>query len=141
MVVTSPISEDKRLQLINRVLKGEQIKTVCCQEGVSRQFFYLWLKKWRRQPVKAREQAVLRVVFKHPEYGIRKIVGSLPKIGRRPLLGHHGVQNVLKRYGLLSQRQRSTYRNKRLLGVIMIAAAITVFLTTFLIINRVNIGY
>lgn len=139
--VINRLSPNMRLKMIDEVvLQFQNISDVSKKYGVSRNTLYKWLKRynkeenkekdgifldkkpqieryWRQTPEKY-EEAVLSLVSKHPEYGVRKIVSNLPKIGNLPILGHHGVQNVLRRNNLSLYEQRLGYSQKQFTPVV-----------------------
>jgi len=125
------ISPQEKLGLIKRVEAGEEVADVCREAGISRTIFYRWKKRyeraapeekarvlapqvrhiiryWRQSPEKY-EQAILSLVAAHPDYGIRRLVANLPRVADLPLVGHHGVQNILRRHNLSLYEQRLSY--------------------------------
>lgn len=127
----SEIRPQDRLAMIERVKLGEPVSRVCKIYGVSRTIFYRWLKRyeeapegkklealWEKKPVVDKyfnqapeeyKQVVLSAVRQYPELSTHKLVWVLPQVGGRPILGNHGVQNVLHRYNLNTYEQRLAY--------------------------------
>jgi cellulose synthase/poly-beta-1,6-N-acetylglucosamine synthase-like glycosyltransferase/transposase-like protein len=126
------LTPEQKLAMLNRVLNNkEQVSDVCKEYGLSRTAFYnlknrylkatednkekvLERKKthvdryWRQTPEEY-ERAVLDLVGKHPEYGIRNLLTNLPQIGGVPIVSHHGIQNILRRNNLSLYEQRLAY--------------------------------
>lgn len=126
------LSPQDRLEMIEKVVKeGAAAADVCQHYGISRTIFYRLKKRydqapegkkalaltdkepeieryWHQAPEKY-EEAVLKVVADYPELSSRKIVGYLPKIGKKPILSNHGVQNVLRRHDLNTYAKRLEY--------------------------------
>lgn len=120
-----------RLTMIRRVQAGEPVSKVCEEYGISRTIFYRWLKRyeeamegqrlealWDKKPKvekyfnqapKQYEDAVLSAIAQYPELSTHKLVEVLPHVGGKPILGNHGVQNVLQRYNLNTYEKRLTY--------------------------------
>jgi cellulose synthase/poly-beta-1,6-N-acetylglucosamine synthase-like glycosyltransferase/transposase-like protein len=116
--------------------KGRSVTKVAEECGVSRTTIYKWIKRYQTtskdigvsvpeaqevQALKAKKRqvkryfgqtpeeyvnVVLSIVTKHPEYGIRRIVDNLPKVAGKPIVGHHGVQNILRRHNLSTYEER-----------------------------------
>lgn len=55
------------------------------------------------------EALILNAVSEYPELSSHKLVKVLPTIGPRPVVGHHGVQNVLRRHDLNTYEKRLTF--------------------------------
>lgn len=126
------LSPKVRNLMVSEVLdQGQNISDVAKRFGISRVTLYKWIKRakeeierkgeaelvnkervvekyWRQTPDKY-EQAILSLVSKHPEWGIRSLVKNLPRIGDLPIVGHHGIQNVLRRHHLSTYEQRLAY--------------------------------
>jgi transposase-like protein len=123
------LTADQKLAILNRVLVDkEQVSDVCKEYGLSRTAFYNIKEKYLQAPVGDREEvlerkkpeisrywrqtpeeyerAVLDLVGKHPEYGIRNLLTNLPQIGGVPIVSHHGIQNILRRNNLSLYEQR-----------------------------------
>ncbi|HJX45876.1 MAG TPA: glycosyltransferase family 2 protein [Patescibacteria group bacterium] len=126
------LSANEKLKMIERnIIGGEEVSNLSKEYGVSRTLFYKLKKRyekagledkikslqpripevtrWWRQTPEKYEQAILSIIAKHPEYGIRNIVKNLPRFGEVPIVGHHGVQNVLRRFDLSNYEQRLVY--------------------------------
>jgi cellulose synthase/poly-beta-1,6-N-acetylglucosamine synthase-like glycosyltransferase/transposase len=125
------LSPTEKLRIIERVLGGEKVAKVCREAGVSRTICYKWLarvkevggearegllevkrgrpERWARQASSEVEQLVLSIVAKHPELSAHKIGGVLPEIEGKKPIGHHGIQNILMRYGLNTYEKRWAY--------------------------------
>lgn len=126
------LSSSARLNMVKEVVEQEQeASEVAERYGISRTTLYKWIKRYEedvrngkipelssrvpfvehyyRETPEKYQEAVLSMVARHPEYGIRSIVANLPKVGTTPIVGHHGVQNILRRNGLLHFEQRLAY--------------------------------
>ncbi|HUS52013.1 MAG TPA: glycosyltransferase, partial [Candidatus Bathyarchaeia archaeon] len=126
------LSPQQRLEMIERVTKfKESVSRVCRDFEVSRPVYYKWLKRYQTAPEEKRleafqdkvpkveryfrqtpekyVEAVLAVVSQYPEFGVARIVKTLPEIGSQPIVGHHGVQNVLRRHDLSTYEKRLAY--------------------------------
>ncbi len=122
------LNPQQRLEMIERVKLGESVERVCQLYGISRPVFYKWLKRYQQasegqklealwdqkpkveyyynQAPEEYEEAVLSAVKEYPELSSHRLVWTLPQVGGRPILGNHGVQNVLKRHNLSTYEQR-----------------------------------
>jgi len=132
LVKPDSLSAQQRLKMIEQVVRDERsVVEVCRDFGVSRPVFYKWLGRYMeadkneklrvlrdkkpeierhyRQVVDEYEQMVLELVKEHPEYGIRRILRVLPQVEGKPVVGYHGVQNVLKRHDLNVYASREAY--------------------------------
>jgi len=125
------LSPHSRIDVIERVAAGESVARICELYGISRTLFYRWQDRyekapegqklealWDKKPVIERyykqaseeyEDAVLAAVRTYPELSTHKLVEVLPHIGGRPILGNHGVQNVLKRHNLNTYESRIAF--------------------------------
>ncbi|OGM17580.1 hypothetical protein A2V55_00820, partial [Candidatus Woesebacteria bacterium RBG_19FT_COMBO_37_29] len=126
------LNAEEKLNLIERNIIGkEEVSDLCKEYGISRTLFYKFKKRyeqagleekeeslkpkrpvvnrWWKQTPEKYEQVILSIIAKHPEYGIRNIVRVLPRFGEEPIVGHHGVQNVLRRLNLSNYEQRLVY--------------------------------
>ena len=96
-------------------------------------FFYRWLKKYKEAPnqpealipgrkklqisprkvAPEQEELILKIVKKNPRWSTKKISAALPKdsLGK-PIVGNHGVQNVLKRLNLSIAKARIAHVKK-----------------------------
>jgi len=122
------LSAQERLMVIEQVLRENRpVAKVCENFGISRKTFYKWLKRFRdetqeklerlkdrswqlsQHPRKLAgdlEMEVLKVVKVNPAYSVHQVYQNLPQYQGRPVVGHHGVQNVLVRYGLNTMDRR-----------------------------------
>ncbi|MFC1710286.1 glycosyltransferase family 2 protein, partial [Patescibacteria group bacterium] len=129
------LTPHERLRMVEEVTKeGKSPMVISKMYGVSRVTLYKWVNRYQKNPQirinavqdKKREvkhyhnktpqlyeKSVLNIVIQHPEYGIRRIVKNLPRIGNKPILGHHGVQNVLNRNNLSTYYLRRAYSQKK----------------------------
>jgi len=131
-MLENELSPKARNLMIQEVIDQDQsISTVSKKYNVSRVTLYKWLKRykndlsnnkepdmssrkrkidryWRQSPDEY-EDSVLSLVNKHPEWGIRTLVRNLPKVGNTPIVGHHGVQNILRRHNLSTYEDRLDY--------------------------------
>lgn len=94
----------------------KSVSSVCRQYGLSRDTFYRWLKRYQESPEnwllslspryakedhhykyipKSSQEEVLKLVSANPEYSAHKIHQIL-----KTAVGHHGIQNILKRNNL-----------------------------------------
>jgi cellulose synthase/poly-beta-1,6-N-acetylglucosamine synthase-like glycosyltransferase/transposase-like protein len=126
------LSSRERFLMVKEVVdQHQEVVDVSDKYGISRTTIYKWIERYKNQlkeenepdlssrtPVVSRYYretpskhvgSVLALVSAHPEYGIRKIVSNLPKVGNTPIVGHHGVQNILRRHGLLHYEDRLRY--------------------------------
>ena len=130
-ILPQKLSSANRLQMIQRVKLGEPVAKVCKLYGVSRTVFYKWLKRYDeaaenkknealldKTPFVSRyfnqapeqyEGAILSAVKQYPEMSSHKLVWVIPQIGGQPILGNHGIQNVLRRHNLSTFEQRYAY--------------------------------
>ena len=112
----------EKLFFVEQVVKsGKRVSLVCRQAQISRKTFYFWLhiykysKKNRLAGFASRcprsrnhwksldwqkENLVLRLVFKNPRLSCREIIKALPKVLEKPIISHHGVQNILAKHHL-----------------------------------------
>lgn len=149
------LSPKARYLMVKEVVEqGTPVSDVSAKYNISRQTFYKWLRRYKnqggstgnilqledkspsinryyRQTPEKYEKAVLAMVAAHPEYGIRSIVRNLPKIGALPIVGHHGVQNVLRRNGLSTYRERLAYSEAQNTGLVITINKILAPVATF----------
>ena len=131
VTINRKLSPEKRLEIITRVQAGEKVKQLCKSYGISRTIFYRLkkryhaapdekkldalankkpvIKRYHKQAPIAYEQAVLNAVTLYPELSSHKLVHVLPAIQNKPILGNHGVANVLKRHNLSTYEKRLAY--------------------------------
>jgi len=124
----SKLKPEERLKLIERViLGGEKTAEVCRKAGISRVLFYSWLRKYReagqqidalvpgrkkkaispRKVTPEEEKQILAIIKEHPQWSTKKISAALPKEpSGKPIVGNHGVQNVLRRLNLSTEEAR-----------------------------------
>ncbi len=129
------LTSKQRLQMIEEaVVEGQPVNSVCKKYGISRVAFYRWKKRYQevksqklkvknidledkkrevkrywRQATEEQEKVVLEIKNKHPEFSIREIRENLPKNeSGKPILGNHGIYNVLKRNNLIKKRKISS---------------------------------
>jgi len=149
------LSPEEKLELIKRVESGEEVADVCREAGISRTIFYRWKKRyeqappeekirslaprvphikryWRQAPEKY-ERAVLSLVAQHPEYGVRRLVANLPRVAGVSIVGHHGVQNILRRHNLSLYEQRLAYAQAQVTLVIKLISAFEEFFARFFV--------
>lgn len=125
------ISPKDKLIMIKRVEDGESVARVCKLYNVSRTVFYRWQKRyfeakegqklealWEKKPKLSKyfnqspeeySNAVLAAVKAYPELSSHKLVYILPQVGGKPILGNHGVQNILRRHDLSTYDKRLSY--------------------------------
>ena len=126
-----PLASHERLRMVQEVLEGkEKVSEIAKKYEVSRITLYKWLKRYRQAPEKRLEavenkqrhvghyfrqtpekyeEVILNLISQHPEFGVRRLVQEVPKIGGKPIVGHHGIQNVLTRHSLATYDERLTY--------------------------------
>jgi len=133
-----------RERMIQRVLQGgESVSAVCRDYQISRPAYYIWLERYRtygidglwdripkdyihpRKALPDQEQAVMDVAARHPEFSVSKIVEQLPTVEGRPVLGHHGVQNVLERYNLNTYLKRVEHSQRLQLAATTVRPAVS----------------
>lgn len=107
------LTPSEKLQIIERILKGEKVSRVCREAGISRTICYRWLarikevgeeareqilegrkerpERWARQANPEIEQLILSIVAKNPELSAHKIGRVLPEIDGKKPIGHHGI--------------------------------------------------
>ncbi|KKR50633.1 MAG: hypothetical protein UT84_C0009G0020 [Candidatus Curtissbacteria bacterium GW2011_GWA1_40_16] len=115
------------------------VTTVCREFNISKTIFYRWLKRYQQagylskdqfnehaainaledkkpfisryvgQVDKKYEDLILDAVEHYPQLSSHKLVKILPYVGNRPVVGHHGVQNVLRRFNLNTYERRLQY--------------------------------
>jgi transposase-like protein len=130
--VANQFTPEDRLYLIEKVIKqGLSVKEACRQMGVSRFTYYKWYKRYIkaspgqeadslknkkraidrywRQATPEQEKAVINIVVKNPQLGKYNILKQLPRIAGKPILGNHGIYNVLKRNSLNTYDMRLAY--------------------------------
>lgn len=140
------LSPKTRNQMVHEVLEQNQpIAQVAKKFDVSRVTLYKWIQRakeekengeqqlldrervidryWRQTPQK-HEEAILSLISKHPEWGIRTLVKNLPRVGNTPIVGHHGVQNVLRRHNLSTYEDRVAYIKSLRTPVLLIIESI-----------------
>ena len=130
----------EKIEMVKDVLeRGVSVDSISEKYNISRTTVYKWINRykkasniektsslrrkekkidryWNQTPEKY-EKAVLSLVEKHPEYGVRKIVKNLPQIAGSPILSHKGVQNVLRRHDLSIYEQREAYAKAKITPV------------------------
>ncbi len=132
---TEKLTSAERLTMILRAKDGEPVKALCRAFGVSRKTFYKWqkrfnevlpsaqklvltdkareVKRYWRQVSLDDEQKVLQIVLSQPELSAHRIIDFLPQVAGKPLIGNHGVQNVLRRHHLTTLAARLAYQKTR----------------------------
>jgi len=148
------LSPNQRLEAIERVVKYKvPVAQVCIDFGISRPNFYKWLKRYKQVPEEMRlevmenkkpeveryyrqtpekyEEAVLSAVEQYPEFGVEKIVKVLPEIAGEPIVGYHGVQNILRRHDLNTYEKRLTYARSQITPVTKLVAMLVRLGTRF----------
>jgi cellulose synthase/poly-beta-1,6-N-acetylglucosamine synthase-like glycosyltransferase/transposase-like protein len=146
----------QRLEMIERAIKyGEPVVKVCRDFEVSRPVFYKWLKRYLSVPEEERvvvlhdkkpkveryyrqtpekyEEAILSVVAQYPQFGVARIVLALPMIAGKPIIGHHGVQNVLRRNNLNTYEKRLAYAQAQVTPVTRLISRFVELGTQFIV--------
>ncbi|MCL4382609.1 MAG: glycosyltransferase [Patescibacteria group bacterium] len=125
------LSPKERLATIEKKLTGKPVAEICQEYGISRTIFYRWKNRYEQAPLGEKtgalwdkipkrekyyhqtprlvEKTILTLVIKYPELSTHKIVACLPQINGKPILGNHGVQNILRRFNLSYYCQRLAY--------------------------------
>lgn len=125
------LSPYKRQELIERVAAGEEVVKLAKLYGISRKSIYKWYKRYEssllakktptfqdkkpviehyyKQTPEKYEEVVLDAVRKYPELSPHRLPYVLPHIGEKPIIGSHGVQNVLRRHDLSTYDKRVVY--------------------------------
>ncbi|MFH0864335.1 MAG: helix-turn-helix domain-containing protein, partial [Candidatus Gottesmanbacteria bacterium] len=127
--IKEPLVDDK-VTMIRRFEAGEKIAEICREFGTSRTTFYKWYKRylagdrlnpreilenqrpkgekhWRYYP--EAQQVVLKIILDNPQLTPKKIAEKLRLSYEKPILGSHGVYNLLKRLNLNLASQRLAY--------------------------------
>ena len=138
-----------RIVFINRAINGEKVSTLAKEAQVSRILFYRWLARYNRQGIEGLEprkrninrywrqtpekyeKVVLSLVEKHPEWGIRTLLKNIPEIAGRPIIGFHGIQNVLRRNDLLTFDKRLGYSFSRTTPITSLISSLVIQSTRF----------
>ncbi|MFC1727722.1 helix-turn-helix domain-containing protein, partial [Patescibacteria group bacterium] len=125
-----PARIDDKVTMIRRHKAGEKVANLCREFNISRTAYYKWLKRynqaaqekkrqvlsswrpreenhWRHVP--QAKELVLEIVLEKPELSSQKIAQLLPVKKGRPILGNHGVFNLLKRLNLNTIEKRLAY--------------------------------
>src|SRR3989344_7550258 len=126
------LSSSVRLKMVGEVLLQDGKPTdVAGKYGISRTTLYKWIRRYReaadddkwgaiesKRPVITRyfnqvhpefEKRILLEVSRHPEYGVRRLITTVPRFRGKPVVGHHGIQNILKRNNLNTFEFRLEY--------------------------------
>lgn len=128
----------KRLRCLAKIMhrpKGMKVKQACKRAGISLTTYYKWKGRASGTPdilaalrdrrpsgplhykslKPYQEEAILKVISEHPEYGCKKITESLPKRqDGKPLVSIGGVQKFLERKRLNLKRYRFRFIKKGL---------------------------
>ncbi|MDD4985146.1 MAG: transposase, partial [Dehalococcoidales bacterium] len=124
-----PLVPAEKMSLIRRFEAGEQVADLCREAGISRTTFYKWLDRYRRaetpservledqrpagedhwRAVPEAEKFVKGIVIESPELTLQEIVAQLPEEEGKPILGTHGVYNLLKRLDLNTIYKRKAF--------------------------------
>src|SRR3990167_8523942 len=120
-----------RLKVVEEfITEGKPISQICRIWKISRPTFYKWLKsyqeaiyqekntvialerRYKRGALHHRtanpdiERHVLNLARQKPELSVHGIHGEVLRLAGKPVIGHHGVQNILTRNGLNTYGQR-----------------------------------
>jgi len=120
--MTRKLSADNKVKLLKRAEAGEAVLTLCKEAQISRALFYKIKASFNysgsfasdfnhpRQVLVKNQKLILSIVRRYPEYSSKKISDLLPKDKKgRPLVGNHGVQNVLTRLNLSTYKLRLAF--------------------------------
>ena len=126
----------RRLRCLTKVMhrpRGLNIQQACKKIGISITTYYKWKKRVACMPDSLtalsdrrpsgplhykslkpyQEEAILKVISEHPEYGCKKITESLPKRPNgKPFVSSGGVQKFLERKRLNLRRYRFRFTKK-----------------------------
>jgi cellulose synthase/poly-beta-1,6-N-acetylglucosamine synthase-like glycosyltransferase/transposase-like protein len=125
---TKKFTPQDRFRMIQSAAKSGNVSEVCDRLGISRFTYYKWLKRyqdsysmsalesrrpngenhWRAVPKKA-EWAVLNLVKEYPALSVSQLADTIRRFYGANLVGHHGIQNILERYGLSRFESRLAY--------------------------------
>ncbi len=134
------LSPQKKLEMVEQVVKYHQpVSKVCLDFRLSRPSLYKWLKRYHlaqkdkkleamedkkpqisrysRQTPAMYEKVVLDAVAQHPQLGVKRILEVLPRIADKPIIGYHGVQNILRRHDLNTFQKRLDYAQTQITPV------------------------
>lgn len=123
------LSPQKRRQMVQSLLDGKKTAQEIAEKfSVSRTTIYKWrqrfLKTKRRdafysqrpkgekhwKAVPGAEKIAVDIIIEYPELSLRQLIKLLPKNKEgRPILGLHGVYNLLKKLNLTTFEQRLAY--------------------------------
>lgn len=67
------------------------------------------ITRFHNQVKEEYEALILNAVSEYPELSSHQLVKVLPMVGSRPVVGHHGVQNVLRRHDLNTYEKRLAF--------------------------------
>ena len=59
------------------------------------------------------EKLIVKTILENPRLSVAGIVKALPKLNGKPVVGHHGVQNVLRRQNLNTLAKRQSFSDRR----------------------------
>ena len=123
------LSAAKKVRLIKEVEAGKSVSDVCRHAGISRTLFYRLKKRFKgfKTPSESsfktvslktvsskKQKEILLIVRKHPEYSTLKISQALGKDKNgKPIVGNHGVHNVLSRLGLATYKKRLEFTGRK----------------------------
>ncbi|MFC1790812.1 helix-turn-helix domain-containing protein, partial [Patescibacteria group bacterium] len=150
----SPLSSGQRKLLVRAILDGkETVAHVCRNFGISRTTAYKWVKRYRQEKeagevrLKNREKKVKRyfqqtpqeyealvldAVAKYPQFGVKRLVQVLPRIGKTPIVGYHGVQKILERNAISTFESRIAYAQSQVTSLDYLVKILTDFATRLL---------
>ncbi|MFC1790467.1 glycosyltransferase, partial [Patescibacteria group bacterium] len=123
-------SPEDKLTMIRRYLAGEKLINLADEFQVSRTVFYRWYHRYQQADASAKKEAlfslrpkgerhwrtvpkardyVLKIVSQRPRLSVHQIPSLLPKVRGKPILGSHGVYNLLKKLNLNTWQRRVVY--------------------------------
>ncbi|MBI2327939.1 helix-turn-helix domain-containing protein, partial [Candidatus Curtissbacteria bacterium] len=97
----------KRYQKVLEVSKVSEVSEADFVEGMIRK--YPRGEEHHRSISQEVKEAVLDIVRQSPTLSVHKIYAAIPKVAGRPMVGHHGIQNLLTREGLNTYQKRRIY--------------------------------
>ncbi|KKR86854.1 MAG: Glycosyl transferase, family 2, partial [Candidatus Curtissbacteria bacterium GW2011_GWA1_41_11] len=112
---------------------NQPISKICRRWNISRPTFYRWLNDYKQAEATGAnvvdalvhkhkkgsdhhrslsteaERVVLKLASEKPEFSVHKLYAEVPSVDGKPIVGHHGIQNILQRNNLSTYNQRLAY--------------------------------
>ena len=111
-----------RVKAIEEYLEEHKpISEICSRWNISRPTFYKWLTLYKQAQVSGfdvvealvrkhkrgvdhhrsagteAERVVLKLASEKPEFSVHRLHAEVPSVDGKPIVGHHGIQNILQR--------------------------------------------